>query len=190
MNKRSTILSILVLSVFMIFAMASSSTDSSPSIINNGDSDSNSESSSNETTEVELVTPCEFTYNDIQVAIQTEYLGRIPNDNLGLYTLPSGQRYLLVGVGFYNGTNSDIFVSTSDFQVYADNILCDEVYVMHCEVDTSATISSGRTAYIMGFYPVPTDAETTEIEYEQSWLTDKLVITVGEFTSIYRWGLS
>lgn len=178
MKKKTTILCALILSVFTLFSLASSGSNSSPRVISNGNSGSTGGTSA--TTQVQLVTPCQFSYNNVSLGIDTEYWDSIPNDTLGLYTLPNGQRYLVVGVRFRNDSNNDIFVSTMDFQVYADNRLCDEKVILNDNIETMATISSGREADIVGFYAVPNDANTVEIEYESSIFSDKVVITVGE----------
>ena len=132
-----------------------------------------------------MVTPITFIYDDIMVAIQTEYINKIPNDSLGLYNLPSGYRYLVVYINFQNGSRSDMNVNTSQFQVYADNTLCDEKYILDDNIQSSATVSSGRDGKIMGFFAVPKDADKVEIEFEKGLLDETLKFEVqekGKFT--------
>lgn len=134
-----------------------------------------------ETTNSKLETPCSFTVNDVDVYIEVMYMDSLPfDDGLGLYELPNNYQYMVVGIGFYNGNNYDVYVSTYDFQVYADNILCNEEYIYADGIESSATISSGRQAVIYGVYEVPINANTVEIEYTQDFLSDTVVITVDE----------
>ena len=194
MKKQTTALCAATLSLFLLFSLASSdyesySNDYSDDISNGNYADSDTKAASTtttaETTKKRLVTPCEFTQDNVVVYIEAEYLDSIPNDDFGLYTLPSGYKYLVLGIVFENHTDSDIFVSTSDFSVYADNSLCSEKIIMVDGVDTMASISSGREATIYGFYAVPANSRNVEIEYQQGWLSDKVVITVGASSSTY-----
>ena len=175
---RNTVTCALVLALFASFAMASdssklsSSKEAKVSIVKNDNA--------GELDPSRLVTPCTFTYdNEIGISIDATYLDSIPNDSLGLYTLPSGYRYLVVGIACTNGKKSDHYISTSDFQVYADNKLCDEKYILDDNIETSATISSGRSAQLSGFYAVPKDAKLVEIEFEPDFLSDKITIKVS-----------
>ena len=148
MKKQTTALCAATLSLFLLFSLASSdyesySNDYSDDISNGNYADSDTKAASTtttaETTKKRLVTPCEFTQDNVVVYIEAEYLDSIPNDDFGLYTLPSGYKYLVLGIVFENHTDSDIFVSTSDFSVYADNSLCSEKIIMVDGVDTMAT---------------------------------------------------
>lgn len=125
-----------------------------------------------------LVTPCYFLYDHKMAAIQTEIWEKFPNDSLGLYSLPKGYHYLVVSFTFRNGTKSDISVNVNDFQVYADNHLCEQTFVVEDNFPYSATVSAEREATVYGFFSVPKDASLVEIEYESSWFSDKLVFAV------------
>ncbi len=207
MKKQTIALSVTTLALFMMFSMASSgsseydsySDDNSYSNNNYSDDKSNSDidsfidsnldlDSTTKTTSAEttrkLVTPCEFTLDDVDYYVETASINRIPNDDLGLYTLPDGQKYLVVAVQFRNNTSSDVIVSSSDFTVYADNRLCDEKWILIDGIDSSASVSSGREAVIYGFYAVPTDFKSIEIEYQKGWLSDKIIITAGTIESM------
>lgn len=133
----------------------------------------------------DLVTPCCFYYDHKAGMIETYFWDRIPNDTLGLYDLPRGYHYLVIGFGFINRSRYDENVNYTDFQVYADNLICEDKLILNDRYPYSATISSGREGIIYVFYSVPVDAETIEIEYKSSAFTDTLVFEVqenGEFT--------
>lgn len=207
MKKRTIALCIVTLALFMLFSMASSGSseqnyysDNNTSSENNNtysdddsdfdldsfldidsylDVDSTTKATSAET-KSRLVTPCEFTLDNVDYYVETASLDRIPNDDLGLYSLPSGQMYLVIAVQFRNNTNSDIYVSSSDFSVYTDNRLCDEKWILVDGIDSSASVSSGREAVIYGFFAVPTDYSSIEIEYQKDWLSDKITIIAGK----------
>lgn len=132
-----------------------------------------------------LLTPCYFVYNDIAVSLQTQYMNKIPNDTLGLYNLPSDQRYLVIDFTFKNGSSSDMNVNTSQIQVYADNVLCDQKYIIDDNIISSATVSSGRIGEIVAFFSVPKDAEKVEIEYEKGLWSETLKFEVQEEGEFY-----
>ncbi len=200
MKKQTMALCAATLALFMLFSMASSSSsgynsysddysdDYSNSNLVSSDVEQTTKASTTttttttiaETTIGKLVTPCEFTIDNVVYGVDVMSLNSIPGDSYGLYSLPSGYMYLVVGVNFINNSRSDIFVSTSDFSVYADNRLCDEKTVFVDGLDSYATISSGREALIYGFFAVPKDYKTIEIEYQKSWLSDKVIITAGK----------
>lgn len=128
----------------------------------------------------EFITPCGFTYCDIEVYLQTEYWDHVADDPYGYYDLPSGYHYLIIGAGFHNGTSDEFQVGEFNFQVYADNFLCDYVYIPSETSNRSASLSSGRNGTILLYYKVPTDAETVEIEFSPFYDANPVIITVGD----------
>lgn len=163
--------------ILLVSLLTACTMDTSPSVLRSGGT--TADPSATGDAEVQLVTPCEFTYNDVLYSVSSEFWDSIPNDTLNLYALPSGQQYLVLTIGVANGKKNDFYVSTSDFQVYADNRLCDEKIIVQDGIDSYANIASGRYAAIYGFYAVPKNANNIEIEYSQDMFANKVTIEVG-----------
>lgn len=66
---------------------------------------------------------------------------------------------------YTNTTDSDIYISESDFKLYADNTVCETVWLLD-DSDINANISAGREATMSYTYKVPEDATVLEFEYD------------------------
>lgn len=79
---------------------------------------------------------------------------------------------------FENLSDSDYFVSSFDFNCYADGIAVDPVFIR--EDDLSATISSGRMAQGTVTFEIPMDASVIEVEYVTDlWTSEHIVFSVS-----------
>lgn len=78
---------------------------------------------------------------------------------------------------FENVSSSDEFVSSLDFDCYADGLDCAASYMMDDELN--ATISAGRKAKGAVYFEVPDEAEVVEVEYLSNiWTSNRVVFTV------------
>lgn len=119
--------------------------------------------------------PCAISYNTVyEFGINAELRDSIP-----YYDAVSGYEYVVVKVICNNNDSSDYFISDLNFQCYADNKLCDSYYILADGVESSATVSSGRSAEIYFAYRVPSSANSIELEFSPDWLSsEKAIITV------------
>ena len=61
--------------------------------------------------------------------------------------------------------DSDIYISESDFKLYADNVVCDSIWLLD-ENDVNQNIGPDRQAIMHYTYQVPETAKDLEFEYE------------------------
>ena len=83
----------------------------------------------------------------------------------------AGYKYIFLQFAFENASDgSDAFVSSYDFECYADGYSVEQYY--GGDEDLSATLSAGRstTGYI--YFTVPVDATEIDVEYETNFFTD------------------
>ncbi len=168
----SLVLAIIVVLSFAVFAIGS------------GESSSNNASVSNDTVDVNQNTTAAaetikvnigetLTTNKLKISYikgekftgYNQYLG--PKDGNDIYRL----EFAVENIG-----DSDAFISSFDFNCYADGVACDEYY--GGEDDLSATVSAGRKATGAIYYEVPKSAQEIEVEYETDWWTDSKAIFV------------
>ena len=88
-----------------------------------------------------------------------------------------GYHYVSCEFEFENVGSSDEFVSSLDFDCYADGAACEAVYL--ADNDLSATISSGRKAKGSVTFEVPKTAQVVEVEYLSNyWTSNRVVFAV------------
>ena len=98
----------------------------------------------------------------------------------------AGYKYIFLQFSFENTSDSsDAYVSSYNFECYADGYAVDQYY--GGDEDLSATLSAGRstTGYI--YYTVPEDAAEIDIEYETNFFTEDKIhfLYEGEQNSGY-----
>lgn len=77
---------------------------------------------------------------------------------------------------FENVGNSDEYISSFNFDCYADGVNCDASYIR--EDDLSATLSAGRKVKGTVTFEVPVDADVIEVEYLSNyWTSNRVVFT-------------
>ena len=128
----------------------------------------------------QLKTPAQFESGSLELYVAVAYSDTAPGDTMGLYSLPKGYHYLILMVPFRNNGTFDAFMSSSDFTVYADNLKCEEEYILTADVPTYTSVSSGRDGTICGFFKVPKDAKKIEIEYDPGLFSDTITIEVDQ----------
>ena len=87
-----------------------------------------------------------------------------------------GNKIIVLELECENTSNSDKYISTWDFDCYADNQAAEEYYWEGD--DFSATLSSGRKTTGKIFFEVPADAKSIEVEYETDFWTDEKAVFV------------
>ena len=99
------------------------------------------------------------------------------NDDYGFNTPEDGMKYIMASFTFENNSDSDQYVSIYDFDCYADNATCEQVYTLDNSNFVNANISSGRNVSFKVYFTVPVNAESIELEYETSiWSNKKVII--------------
>ena len=98
------------------------------------------------------------------------------SDNM--FVVPAeGYRFVTCEFEFENVGTSDEFVSSFEFDCYADGMNCKGVYIRDDEL--SATLSAGRKTKGTVTFEVPIDAEVIEVEFLSNyWTSNRVVFTV------------
>ena len=99
------------------------------------------------------------------------------SDNM--FVVPAdGYRFISCEFEFENIGTSDEFISSFDFDCYADGLNCKGTYIR--EDDLSATLSAGRKTKGTVTFEVPVDAKVIEVEYLSNyWTSNRVVFTVN-----------
>lgn len=95
------------------------------------------------------------------------------SDNM-FVTPAEGYHFLSCEFEFENVGSSDEYVSSFEFDCYADGINCDATYIR--EDNLSATISAGRKTKGTVTFEVPVDASVIEVEYLSNYWTSNRVV--------------
>jgi hypothetical protein len=89
-----------------------------------------------------------------------------------------GYHYITCTFEFENQSQSDEYISSMDFDCYADGVSCDATYIR--DDDLSATLSSGRKTQGTVTFEVPLSATVVEVEYLTNyWTSNRLVFQAG-----------
>lgn len=111
----------------------------------------------------------ESTYLKISYLSCKEYV----SDNM--FVVPAeGYRFISCEFEFENLGTSDEYITSMDFDCYADGINCKGTYIR--DDDLSATLSSGRKSKGTVTFEVPINATTIEVEYLSNYWTSKRVV--------------
>ena len=90
-----------------------------------------------------------------------------------------GYMYYRVEFEIENIGNSDEFVSSVDFECYADGYLMDENYITADDYLSTATISAGKKIKGAIYYEVPSNSQELKLEYEVNYFTeDKIIFNI------------
>ena len=98
------------------------------------------------------------------------------SDNM--FIVPAeGYRFISCEFEFENVGSSDEYVSSFDFDCYADGLNCNASYSRDDELN--ATVSAGRKAKGTVTFEVPIDAKVIEVEYLSNyWTSNRVVFSV------------
>lgn len=166
----SVIMAIMIISVFVVFALGSGDKTTSVS----------SESATQSTTQgIKKVTinPSEtLTTDDLKITYSecSVYTG------YNQYAAPkAGNVIIKLTFNVENSGSTDRFISAYDFKCYADDAAASD-YIYGDNI-LSATVSPGRKASGSIYFEVPKAAANVEIEYETNyWTNNKAIFVVPE----------
>jgi len=89
----------------------------------------------------------------------------------------AGKKFIRTYFIVENTSSADVYVSSYDFQCYADNAVADTPLLSDNLLSADA-ISAGRKTEGYVYYEIPENAQSVEIEYETSFWTQKKAIFV------------
>lgn len=99
--------------------------------------------------------------------------GEYTSDNMFIQPA-EGNRFIYFEFEFENISNYDEFVSSYDFDCFADGANCDSSYAS--DEDLNATISAGRKTKGKVTFEVPINAQTIEAEYvDNMWTSSRII---------------
>lgn len=88
-----------------------------------------------------------------------------------------GYKFVSCEFEFENVGESDEFISSYDFDCYADGFNCDSTFIR--DDNLSATLSAGRKVKGTVTFEIPVDATVVEVEYLSNyWTSNRVVFTV------------
>lgn len=85
-----------------------------------------------------------------------------------------GYMYYKMDFEFENKSNSDQYVSSYDFECYADGYVVEQTWIQDESLD--ATLSKGKKVKGSVCFEVPSDAKEITLEYETDYWTDSKAI--------------
>ena len=110
--------------------------------------------------------------------LKITYLSCEEYESDNMFIVPAdGYRFISCEFEFENIGSSDEYVSSFDFDCYADGIACKASFAR--EDDLSATLSAGRKTKGTVTFEVPLDATVIEVEYLSNyWTSNRVVFSV------------
>ncbi len=174
MKKISSILALLlVISMFSFMALGSGSESSDANVSDDDVKISDTADDSDESKKMERVevgktlnaAGAKITYKSCE--LYTNYSEYLPPKD--------GNEIYILSFDVENTSDSDILVSSYDFECYADGVQCEQYYM---DDEISANLSPGRKGTGVVAFEVPKGAESIEVEYEFDMWTDGKAIFV------------
>ena len=108
--------------------------------------------------------------------LKLSYISAEKWEGYNQYLAPDdGYMYIRLKISAENTSSSDRYISSFEFDCYADGKKVDAYYAGD-NVLTGGTLSSGRATDGYIYFTVPTNAASIEVEYETSFWTDKKAI--------------
>ena len=87
-----------------------------------------------------------------------------------------GYKYITCTFEFENVGKNDEYISSGEFDCYADGISCNSIYIR--DDNLSATLSAGRKTKGTVTFEVPTNASVVEVDYLSNyWTSNRVVFT-------------
>ena len=120
-----------------------------------------------------------FETDGLKVTIDSANLDFQDYDNeYGWNTPEDGMKYIQVSFTFENIGTDDEYVSIYDFDCYADDATCEQVYSLDDSSFMNTNLSPGRNVSFSTYYTVPIDSKSIELEYDSMSLfgTSKEII--------------
>lgn len=177
----SILLTVMMLSLFAVLALGSSSTETTVTPAEGSQTEGGNtedKKGTNETEQKEENTQTTVKVGEVLTTDQLKITYVSCEDYIeeNKYFAPKdGYKYIKLTLEAENIGKSDAYISTYEFECYADGVTMDSEYR---DDDLSATISSGRKASGGVYFEVPKDAESIEVEYETNFWSNKKAIFV------------
>ena len=170
-SKKALWIVLAVVAVVIVIIAASSGGNDSPTVEPaSGDSTQSSQSTSAADSKVKPGNT--LNANGVKVTYKSVEVWKGYDE----YTTPKdGNKIIRAYFEFENTNNYDCYVSSYDFQCYADGSVTDE-YIFGDDNLNGDTLSSGRKTSGYLYYEVPSDAKEIELEYEADFWSDKKII--------------
>ena len=110
--------------------------------------------------------------------LKITYLSCENYESDNIFSTPrEGCHYISCEFEVENIGSSDLYISTYEFDCYADGITCNQYFGR--DDDLNATLSSGRKSKGTITFEVPDDAACVEVEYLTNiWTSNRLVFTI------------
>ncbi len=170
------ILLIFLLSCIEVDVEDSDEADTQQEII--VDSDKNEDNAKNKDKSKDLTVGSSFDNDNLKITINdastnfTDY-----DDSYGWNTPEDGMKYVMVSFTFKNiGEEDTQYVSIYDFDCYADDSVCEQVYSLDDNDFVNTNLSPGRKVSFKTYYAVPKNSESIELEYKENFWNDKRVL--------------
>ena len=111
--------------------------------------------------------------------LKITYLSCEEFKSTNMFVVPTdGYHFISCEFEFENTGTSDEFITSFDFDCYADGIDCKGTYIR--DDDLSATLSAGRKTKGTVTFEVPINAEVIEVEYLSNyWTSNRVVFTAN-----------
>lgn len=101
------------------------------------------------------------------------------NDEYNLFKPKDGMKYIKTTFTFENKGESDRYVSIYDFNCYADDNACEQVYLPDDIDFINTNLSSGKKVTFNTYYQVPINVNKIELEYDKNIFTnDKIIFKI------------
>ena len=161
------LLVVSILATFAFFAVGSSD-------------DTTTVSDADENTTVATTEEKDLTVNVGEVLtagnLKITYVSSGEYKNYSPYFPPKdGYKFIYIDLKAENTGETDAFISTFEFNCYADDVAMEAHYE---DDDISATLSKGRSTTGKVYFEVPIDAKKIEIEYETNYWEDEKAVFV------------
>ena len=116
--------------------------------------------------------PKVVTIDGLQITINGYNLN-YESDNI-FYELKENEKYISISISYKNKDKDDMYVSVHDFTCYADNVVCEQVYVTDSDF-INENLSHNRQVNFDIAFIVPVDTDSIEIEYKRTFKDDKAI---------------
>lgn len=98
------------------------------------------------------------------------------DNEYGWNTPTDGTKYIMASFTYENiGDSGDEYVSIYDFDCFADNSSCEQVYTLDDSDFMNTNLSPGRNVSFKVYFEVPSDSKSIELEYKESMWNDNRI---------------
>lgn len=173
---------IIVIVILALFSGNSSNnpTDTSKTTLTSGETEQNISTNTEDTTSKQTKTSYNVgeIFENKNLAIKYVSLNDDFKDYNKYADVKSGYKVIKAEFEFENIGTSDKYVSSYDFNCYADGYDCESFWSVD-DSTFSSQLSSGKKATGSVYFQVPIDANSIQLEYDiDSWTNEKVIFVV------------